>query len=215
MVTFFALLSAGLLLGIRHASDADHIVAVSAIATRLGTVRGAVRVGLLWGLGHTTTILIVGGTIILLKLSIPARVGLSLEFAVALMLILLGVLNLRPAPAERSDPAATARPFIVGTVHGLAGSGGAVLLAVGMVDDARWATASLVIFCIGTIVGMMLITAGLAVPLARLGSRATSGVRVQRTVRLASGALSVAFGMFLAHRIGIVEGLFLGTMPRP
>ncbi len=84
----------GLVLGIRHSTDADHVVAISTIVTRQRGLRGAALIGALWGLGHTLTIFIVGCLIILGRVVIPPRVGLSMEFSVAVMLILLGVLNL-------------------------------------------------------------------------------------------------------------------------
>src|SRR5205085_1007588 len=84
----------GLLLGMRHSTDPDHVIAVTTIVTRLRSLRHASFVGMLWGIGHTLTIFVVGSAIILFGLVIPPRLGLSMEFAVALMLILLGVLNL-------------------------------------------------------------------------------------------------------------------------
>ena len=84
----------GLVLGIRHSTDPDHVVAISTIVTKQRSIRGAALIGTLWGLGHTITIFIVGCLIILFGVVIPPRIGLSMEFSVALMLILLGVLNL-------------------------------------------------------------------------------------------------------------------------
>ena len=84
----------GLVLGVRHSTDTDHVVAISTIVTRQRGVRGAALIGGLWGLGHTLTILVVGCLIILGGVVIPPRVGLSMEFSVGLMLILLGLLNL-------------------------------------------------------------------------------------------------------------------------
>ena len=84
----------GLLLGMRHSTDPDHVIAVTTIVTRLGSLRHASMVGMLWGVGHTLTIFVVGSAIILFGIVIPPRLGLSMEFAVALMLILLGILNL-------------------------------------------------------------------------------------------------------------------------
>ena len=84
----------GLFLGMRHSTDADHVVAVSTIVSRQRSIRSSAAIGLLWGLGHTLTIFLVGSAIIIFGLVIPPRLGLSMEFCVALMLILLGVLNL-------------------------------------------------------------------------------------------------------------------------
>jgi high-affinity nickel-transport protein len=92
--------SLGLVLGIRHSTDADHVVAISTIVTRQRGIRGAALIGSLWGLGHTVTIFLVGCLIILGGVVIPPRVGLSMEFCVALMLILLGILNLTGVMAK-------------------------------------------------------------------------------------------------------------------
>ena len=84
----------GLLLGMRHSTDPDHVVAVSTIVSKQRSIRQAGLIGTIWGLGHTLTIFAVGSLIILFGVVIPPRLGLSMEFSVALMLILLGVLNL-------------------------------------------------------------------------------------------------------------------------
>src|ERR1700677_4026289 len=78
----------------RHSTDPDHVVAVSTIVSRQGSIRSSATIGLLWGLGHTLTIFFVGSAIIIFGVVIPPRLGLSMEFSVALMLILLGLLNL-------------------------------------------------------------------------------------------------------------------------
>ncbi len=83
-----------------HATDADHVVAVSTIVSRKGSVGTAARVGLLWGLGHTLTVFAVGVAIILFNLAIPPRLELAMEFGVALMLMLLGIVTLRRVGAH-------------------------------------------------------------------------------------------------------------------
>src|SRR5271169_4069344 len=81
----------GLLLGMRHATDPDHVIAVTTILSRERRLAVAARIGVVWGLGHTLTVLLVGAAIIVFKIAIPARLGLAMEFAVAVVLILLGV----------------------------------------------------------------------------------------------------------------------------
>ena len=90
-----AILALGLFLGMRHATDADHVVAVSTIVSRERTLRAAAPLGIAWGVGHTVTILVVGGAIILFGIVIPPRVGLGMELSVALMLVLLGTMNVK------------------------------------------------------------------------------------------------------------------------
>src|SRR5277367_694815 len=81
----------GLVLGMRHATDPDHVIAVTTILSREHRLAAATRIGVIWGLGHTLTVLLVGAAIIIFKVAIPTRLGLAMEFAVALVLILLGV----------------------------------------------------------------------------------------------------------------------------
>src|SRR6266403_164400 len=80
----------GLLLGMRHATDPDHVIAVTTILSRERRLMTAARIGIVWGLGHTLTVLVVGAAIIVFKIAIPTRLGLAMEFAVAVVLILLG-----------------------------------------------------------------------------------------------------------------------------
>src|SRR5271170_331778 len=94
MLTLLSIIALGFFLGMRHATDPDHVIAVSTIVSRHRSVKQAALIGALWGVGHTLTILLVGSGIVLFGWVIPARIGLSMEFSVGLMLILLGVLNL-------------------------------------------------------------------------------------------------------------------------
>src|SRR5262249_40351110 len=107
MVNLLTIIGVGFLLGIRHATDPDHVIAVSTIVSRQQNIRHAGLIGILWGIGHTLTIVLVGTAIILFNLVIPPRIALAMELAVGLMLILLGVLNLSGATqwiTERFTP---------------------------------------------------------------------------------------------------------------
>jgi len=84
----------GFFLGMRHATDADHVVAIATIVSRERSVAGSALIGAAWGVGHTITVMAVGAAIIVFGVVIPPRLGLSMEFAVGMMLILLGVLTL-------------------------------------------------------------------------------------------------------------------------
>ena len=162
-----SVLALGFLLGLRHATDADHVVAVTTIVARELRLWAAPIVGVFWGLGPLT-LLIVGGAIVLFKLVMPARIGLTLELAVATMLVALGAANLvrfgrtgdagetRPAPdgfnACDRPPAATrarGRALIVGIIHGLAGSAAVALLVLSAIGDSPLAIAYLAIFGAG------------------------------------------------------------------
>jgi nickel/cobalt exporter len=108
LVPFVTVTLLGLFLGMRHSTDPDHVVAVSTIVSRQQSIKSSAIIGLLWGLGHTVTIFLVGSAIIVFGVVIPPRLGLSMEFCVALMLVLLGILNLSGALkwiTERLTPA--------------------------------------------------------------------------------------------------------------
>src|ERR1700683_5849247 len=94
MIGLLSIVALGFFLGMRHATDPDHVIAVTNIVSRYRKISHAALIGAVWGVGHTLTILLVGSGIILFGWVIPARIGLSVEFSVGLMLILLGVLNL-------------------------------------------------------------------------------------------------------------------------
>ncbi|HTQ07591.1 MAG TPA: high-affinity nickel-transport family protein [Polyangiaceae bacterium] len=210
----------------RHATDADHVVAVTTIVSRERSVRAAAPLGILWGVGHTLTILCVGGAIIVFGLVIPARVGLALELCVAFVLLLLGAVNLRAAardghargtatsapaqpgsepPPEKRRARTSLRPVLVGVAHGLAGSAAVALLVLGTLRNSAWAIAYLVVFGVGTIAGMFLITAVFAVPVAAAAGRFE---RFHRALGIVTGLASILFGGFLVYRIGFVDGFF-------
>ncbi len=193
----------GVLLGLRHATDADHVVAVTTIVAREKSIARAAWVGAVWGVGHTLTLVLLGGAIIAFRVVIPPRVGLGLEFAVALMLIGLGYSNIR----RRADdaPATMTRPLLVGVVHGLAGSAAVALLVLATIREPLAAAAYLVMFGLGTILGMMIVTAMLAIPALYAGERV---VKMRVGVRVAAGALSIVFGLLLARELIVDGGLF-------
>ena len=193
----------GALLGLRHATDADHVVAVTTIVARQRSWLQAARIGAVWGVGHSLTLLLLGGAIIFFRIVIPPRVGLALEFGVALMLIGLGYANLRRGDAPREP--SLHRPFWIGVVHGLAGSAAVALLVLSTIRAPLAATAYLLMFGLGTILGMMVVTLLLAAPTVVAGARAA---RMQGGVRLAAGALSIVFGLLLARELIVDGGLF-------
>lgn len=94
MTDLTSLLAVGLFLGVLHATDSDHVVAIATIVTREPSLRGAAAIGALWGLGHGVTVALVGCAIIVFGLVIPPRLGLAMEFAVGIMLVVLGVFTL-------------------------------------------------------------------------------------------------------------------------
>ena len=262
MIGLLSIVALGFFLGMRHATDPDHVIAVTTIVARHRTMKHAAVIGAVWGLGHALTILAVGGAMILLGWVIPPRIGLSMEFSVGLMLILLGILNLSGmlqwlaetfSPARGNHPEVhfqahvrgdfvhihphahnleghshrleatplgwldrhcgglgiyqILRPLLVGVVHGLAGSAAVALLVLTTIRNPQWALVYLLVFGVGTIAGMMLVTGAISLPLAYAGKKYA---RMSWGIRVASGVISLGFGLFLAYQIGFVNGLFTG-----
>jgi hypothetical protein len=262
----------GLLLGIRHATDPDHVIAVTTILSRERRFSTATRVGVIWGLGHTLTVLAVGAAIILFKVAIPVRLGLAMEFAVAIVLILLGLraagdfargihrrvfgsgaedsllVHSHPhshgggshshrhvhlgdrdhdvsasdgeelhhdhlLPAGAGSTFASRRPLLrsfgVGLVHGLAGSAAIALLVLSAIPEPLWACIYLVIFCVGVVIGMAMITTAIAAPFMLAANRM---LWLHRGLVTGSGLLSFGFGLILAYQLGVVDHLF-GSAP--
>lgn len=259
-VVFFLLL--GFSLGMRHATDADHVVAIAAIVSRERSVAGSALIGAAWGAGHTVTVMAVGSAIILFGFVIPPRLGLAMEFAVGIMLVVLGILTLAgvgrsggPAHAharaaggreldvhdhlhahgdyvhslrhghgpgghghaDEDTPLAQLdrsgfgriafydwlRPFVVGLVHGLAGSAAVALMILSIISEPVAALVYLLLFGLGTIVGMILITLILAAPFA---FTAINLPKFNRRLRVSSGLISVVFGVVLIYAIGFAAG---------
>jgi sulfite exporter TauE/SafE len=225
-MTLLAILTVGFVLGMRHATDADHVLAVSTFVSREMSMRSAALVGALWGAGHTVTILLVGGALVLFGIVLPARVGLTMELSVGVMLVSLGVVNLatyrrKPRPVQhahvhragtllRFGKLRAARSFGVGVVHGLAGSAAIALLVLATIREPLSAVLYLLVFGLGTVVGMMLITSVMAFPIV-YSRRQLSGWN--RHLGWVTGLLSLAFGLALVYQIGFVDGLF-GGAPR-
>ena len=229
MITLLSILLLGFFLGMKHATDADHVVAVTNIVSQQRSIRSAAWTGVFWGIGHTLTLLVVGGAIIGFGVVVSDRLGLGLEFSVAIMLIVLGLINLNAAFQWFGDPAEeecrhaeenarlerwlgsftvgrALRPVLIGVVHGLAGSAAVALLVLPIIHNTVGAIAYLLVFGVGTIAGMMLITGAIAVPVRYAAARSAGWHRVLGGV---AGAGSCCFGAFLVYQIGFVEKLFL------
>jgi ABC-type nickel/cobalt efflux system permease component RcnA len=257
MISLLSILAIGFLFGMRHATDPDHVIAISTIVSRASNIKRASMIGVAWGVGHTLTIVAVGFLMIFFRMALPTRVGLAMELAAGLMLILLGLNNLRgflkkiagrfqvgdpdrcdharsrhgdyghaPIRADhtarghdirhnliatvdrwfhRLDMYQLLRPLMIGIVHGLAGSAAIALLVLTTIRSVPWAVGYLVVFGIGTVLGMMLITITLGSALAYSGKRIAIADRHFATV---AGVISLALGLCIAYQIGFVGGLF-------
>ena len=220
-----AILGLGLVIGLRHALDTDHLAAVSAIVCERKNVFSSLLIGGLWGLGHTISLLIAGVGVILLNLQIQ-RYEKALEFGVAIMLIGLGFNVLyklfrekpvhahdqggQPQTHHHSGEAAaneqswSIRPLVIGMVHGLAGSAGLMLAVLATISTAPLAFAYIAIFGVGSIGGMMIMSVIIGLP---AHFTAQSFTRTNLAIRTLSGMFSLGFGAWLVYEIGFVEGL--------
>ena len=197
-MTLLPALALGFALGIRHATDADHIAAVGTIASGDASARRAVLTGAWWGLGHSLSVLLVGGSLVLMRWPMPSRLALALEMAVAVMLVALGLRAI--LRHDREVPASATRPVLIGVMHGLAGSAALALLLIASTPDTVTAAAYLVLFCVGTIAGMAAVSALFTLP-ARFG--AARGVHLGRAAQVVAGTASIVIGVSLALRVGV------------
>ena len=241
----------GFLLGLRHALDPDHLVAVTTVVSEYRNPLRAIWVGVSWGLGHTTTLFLVGVVLLVAKVSMPARLAAAFEFVVGLVLVALGAqilwglrrkrVHLHPhehgaephlhfhshagtashshhqlrwnnwaqfliagiIPGEHDEaglrkslkPFFRLKSYVVGTVHGLAGSATLMLLVLASLES-RWVGVwYILLFGLGSVVAMGLATVFLSMPFsatARLGW-------LHRLVQAATAAFSIAFGLFLIY----------------
>jgi high-affinity nickel-transport protein len=220
------LLALGFVLGLRHALDVDHLVAVTTIVSRRRGIFSSSLVGGLWGLGHTAALLAVATGVVALHVEIPPSVARGFEMAVAAMLVVLGVGLLRTlasggtlhhhrhvhgghghahphlheaaatdAPDGHHGIGVAARPVLVGLVHGLSGSAALMLAVAATVPSPRLALAYVAVFGVGSIGGMMVMSALVGVPFALAGARLE---RIERTLQTLAAAGSVAVGVLVA-----------------
>ncbi len=230
-VTLLTAVFFGFLLGIKHALEADHIVAVTTIVSRSRSPLRSVLVGLSWGIGHTLTLFVVGFGVLVFKLAIPDRLALSMEFIVGVILVLLGIPLVRQlvgrAHAHRHqhgdrhhlhshahsealdhDHRHIRRPLLIGMVHGLAGGGALTVLVLSTMSSVVQGLFFLLLFGIGSILGMLLFSG-----LIGLSFRFTTGLslRLNLWVQGVAGLISILFGLFIMWQTGFVGGLFLST----
>jgi high-affinity nickel permease len=220
-------LSLGFLLGLRHALDSDHLVAVSAIVSEHKSLARSSLVGTFWGLGHTVSLFAVGLIILLLKISIPEHVKPWMEMPVALMLVALGInatfraardkgwqIHTHVHSHDQQSPHAHVhihstdehnhkhrlfrlgrRPFLVGLVHGFAGSAAVALAALATVPTIALGLTWIAVFGIGSIGGMLLMSATISLPFIVTARRFSA---INGTIRLLAGLFSIIFGLTIA-----------------
>ena len=235
-----AALALGILLGSKHSLDPDHVVAVSTIVSEYKNPLRSFWVGISWGLGHTTTLLIIGIAIIALRLTIPERMALLFEFAVGVMLVGLGIqviYSFRKKKVHQhahgheeeahhhfhshskspehvpehhnthgiGKPFLRRKSYVIGLVHGLAGSAALTLLVLASIESPIAGLAYILLFGLGSVLSMGIMTVIIGLPFVMSAGRLPN---LNRTIQFAVGSLSILFGGFLMYQIGFVDGLF-------
>jgi len=224
------ILATGFIYGLQHALDPDHLVAVSTIVSEHKSVSRSSLVGTFWGVGHTSSLLLVSLIVLLLRVSIPENIARWMEAPVALMLIALGVTTIIRAVRERglrihththshdeSSPhthlhihleeehvhqhrsfKVGKRPFVVGLVHGVAGSAALTLLVLVKIPSVALGLIYIGVFGIGSIGGMLLMSGLIGLPFALTARRYEF---LNGGIRLVAGAVSILYGLVLAWKL--------------
>lgn len=255
MTTFFTIVALGFVLGMRHATDPDHVIAVTTILDKAPSIKKASKIGIFWGIGHSLTILVFGSIVILFSIVIPETLSMSLEMGVAIMLIILGLWNLRefqkwfqlyirkdfnklnntkrgkysiqPQNSDLEDhnlPSknryvstldantgtlkkySKLKSVTIGVIHGFAGTAALTLMIIPLIDNAWVALLYLLLFGLGTIVGMMTITSAIAFPF--IYGKGKLSLFNTFNLRILAGIASVIFGLYMFYEIGFAQGLF-------
>ena len=224
------ILATGFIYGLQHALDPDHLVAVSTIVSEHKSVSRSSLVGTFWGVGHTSSLLLVSLIVLLLRVSIPENIARWMEAPVALMLIALGLTTIIRAVRERGlrihththshDEASPhthlhihleeehlhqhryfkvgKRPFVVGLVHGVAGSAALTLLVLVKIPSVALGLIYIGVFGIGSIGGMLLMSGLIGLPFALTARRYEF---LNGGIRLVAGAVSILYGLVLAWKL--------------
>ncbi|WP_223594716.1 HoxN/HupN/NixA family nickel/cobalt transporter [Neobacillus bataviensis] len=231
-VGFLSILALGFVLGIKHAIEPDHVIAVSTIASQSKKLFRSSLAGVFWGIGHTATLFIIGIILIFMKGEIPEKWAMSLEFLVGIMLVYLGastILSFKNIHLHQHDHdgenhkhvhshehhgthehklqhkhVSYLKSLVIGLVHGLAGSGAMVLLTMSTVKSVWEAAVYILIFGAGTIIGMLFFTTIIGIPFVFSAKKVT----LNKTLTQITGVISIGFGIFYMYNLGVTEGLF-------
>lgn len=227
-ITLLSVLALGFLLGIKHAIEPDHVIAVSTIASKSKKLWDASLAGVFWGIGHTATLFTIGIILIFMKSDLSDKWSMTLEFLVGIMLVYLGITSLLSSKKskqhahlqeEHSENLANdylenepvnkkeqsyLKSLFIGFVHGLAGSAAMVLLTMSTVNTVWQGSLYILIFGVGTTIGMLVFTTILGLPFVLSKKRLT----LSRNLVIATAMISVLFGVYYMYNLGFNEGLF-------
>lgn len=225
-----SLLFLGFLIGMRHALEADHLAAVAAITSQLHSTRASIKHGLVWGLGHTTTLFLFSSLVIWMDTIVPEEMAVLLETAVGIMLVALGLDVLRRvirdrvhyhfhqhaqrsrhlhahSHADEQNHADSrhqhrhASPFpyrtlFIGFMHGLAGSAALILLTMESVDSLWMGFTYILLFGIGSMLGMAILSFVIAIP---LRASSTGLTWMHNSLQTVIGVLTFSLGISIVY----------------
>jgi sulfite exporter TauE/SafE len=231
-----AVLGVGFLIGLKHATEADHLAAVSTIVSERKSLLSSMFIGGIWGLGHTISLVIAGVFVLLLDFQISERTERMLEFCVGVMLVLLGLNVLRKIiqgetlhfhahehgarqhihphlhePGAADEPnthhgfSFSPRALIIGMIHGLAGSAALMLLVIPTIDSRPLGLLYIIIFGVGSIGGMMLMSLLVGLPFSLTALRFN---RFNYLLQSVAGLVSIGLGLLIIYDKTVTEGLF-------
>lgn len=217
------LIGFGFLAGLKHAFDADHVAAVSTIIAEHRSIKKSSAIGMVWGLGHMVSLLVVGLLVLLLKRSIPTKLALVFELGVGVMLVILGVNVLRKMKKEKihfhkhthdtikhihfhshaltKDHGHAHRSFAIGLLHGLAGSAGLALLLLATINSVVLGIIYILMFSLGLIIAMTLISGILSVPLKFVPERFE---RTQKMIKTGAAIMSMGIGLLMIYEMSFL-----------
>ena len=221
-----SLLGLGFILGLKHTFDPDHIDAVSTIVSQTRNLRKSLLQGLAWGIGHTATLLLAGSLILFLKVTIPPMLTLVFELLVGAVLIILGINVLRRlirgrihlhkhkhdkithahlhSHEESKSHTHIHKSFMVGMLHGLAGSAALMLIVLASVESISQGLLYVAAFGVGLTIGMLLVSGIISLPF----------VFTQRFdkfnmgLKIITGLVSVSLGSLIVYKISYTSNLF-------
>ena len=226
MMTNFSILFFGFLLGMRHATEADHLTAIFTLITQRGALSQGLKLGVAWGAGHTLTLTLLGGTVLMIGKTIPANFAQVLEAFVGVMLFILGFDVLRRLYKDERSPTnyfgqpkaiqlqmlnneppllihskrMPARALLIGMVHGMAGSSALILISLEQASTVSAGFIYIVIFGLGSILGMGILSLAIALP---TYITATRWSYAYHGFSIAAGLVSVAMGMNIVYQSGL------------
>jgi len=180
--------------GLEHAFEADHLLAVNTLVSHRENLKQSLKDGIFWGIGHTTTIFLVGILMIGFKLNIGENIFKNFEAGVGIMLIFLGIYRMSKLyfPKQHNHTHNTSRAaFGVGLIHGLAGSGALVVLVISQMKTPFEGLMYILIFGLGSIFGMFLAAYLFSIPYTK---SLLKSKKLQASLVIISSLLCIIYG---------------------